>query len=62
MGFFSADNTASTELFEKFKVNKVIYGHLHGKGAAPVYRLNKNGVEYVLSSCDLVDNKLVEVL
>lgn len=51
-----------TELFEKFKVNKVIYGHLHGKGAAPVYRLNKNGVEYVLSSCDLVDNKLVEIL
>ena len=50
-----------TTLFEKYNVNKVVYGHLHGKDAKPYYRINKNGVEYILASCDLVDNKLVEV-
>ena len=50
-----------TELFEEYKVDKVVYGHLHGKGVVPYHRLNLNGTEYVLSSCDLVENKLVEV-
>ena len=51
-----------TKLFEENKVDKVVYGHLHGKGVVPYHRLNINGVEYILSSCDMVDNKLVEVL
>ena len=51
-----------TKLFEEFKVDKVVYGHLHGKGVAVNHRINFNGVEYVLTSCDLVDNKLVEIL
>lgn len=55
------ENSAFTDLFEEFKVDKVVYGHLHGKDAKPFFRINKNGVEYILSSCDLVDNKLVEV-
>ena len=50
-----------TTLFEDSKVDKVVYGHLHGKGVVPYYKLNINGVEYILSSCDQVDNKLVEV-
>ena len=50
-----------TRLFEEYGVDKVVYGHLHGKDAKPYYRVNKNGVEYILASCDLVDNKLVEV-
>lgn len=55
------ENSLFTDLFEEFKVNKVVYGHLHGSDAKPYFRINKNGVEYILSSCDLVDNKLVEV-
>ena len=51
-----------TKLFEENGVDKVVYGHLHGKGVVPYYRLNINGVEYILSSCDMVDNQLVEVL
>lgn len=51
-----------TKLFEDNGVDKVVYGHLHGKGVVPYYRLNINGVEYILSSCDMVDNQLVEVL
>lgn len=56
------ESSLFTELFENNKVDKVVYGHLHGKGVVPYYRLNINGVEYILSSCDMVDNKLVEVL
>ena len=55
------ENSNFTALFEEFKVDKVVYGHLHGKDAKPYYRINKNGIEYILTSCDLVDNKLVEV-
>lgn len=50
-----------TELFEDNGVKKVVYGHLHGKDCKAVNVLNINGVEYILSSCDKVGNKLVEV-
>lgn len=51
-----------TEIFSEFKVDAVVYGHLHGKGirVVPVYYID--GVKYILSSCDLVDNQVVEVL
>ena len=55
------EDSLFTKLFEEFKVDKVVYGHLHGKDSKTYYRLNKNGVEYVLASCDLIENKLVEV-
>ncbi|MBR2322621.1 MAG: metallophosphoesterase [Clostridia bacterium] len=56
------ESSLFTKLFESYGVDKVVYGHLHGKGVVPYRNLSINGVEYVLSSCDLVDNKLVEVL
>ncbi len=55
------EDSLFTVLFEKYAVDKVVYGHLHGSSAGVIYRLNKNGVEYILASCDLVNNKLVEV-
>ena len=51
-----------TSLFEEYKVDKVVYGHLHGKDVKTYLKTNINGVEYMLASCDIVDNKLVEVL
>lgn len=48
-----------TQLFESYGVKKVIYGHLHGKDSRADLKVVKNGVEYYLTSCDLVDNKLV---
>ena len=50
-----------TKLFEEYNVSKVVYGHLHGKDAKAYYQTNINGVTYILSSCDMVDYKLVEV-
>lgn len=45
-----------TNLFEEFKVEKVVYGHLHGKdsfnfGLQGLY----NGIEYKLVSSDYID-------
>lgn len=54
-------STAVTDILEKYNVDYVLYGHLHGKNARVTPRLKKNGVEYILTSCDLVDNKLIEV-
>lgn len=56
------ENSLFTNLFEENKVDKVVYGHLHGKDSKTYFSYNKNGVEYLLASCDLVNNKLIEVL
>ncbi len=56
------ESSLFTEIFEEYKVDKVVYGHLHGKDVRAFLRTSINGVEYVLASCDILDNKLVEVL
>ena len=50
-----------TKIFEKYCVDFVLYGHLHGKGVRVSKRLVKNSISYLLTSCDLIDNQLVEV-
>ena len=55
------EDSLFSKLFEENKVDKVIYGHLHGKDVRADKLVVKNGVEYYLTSCDQVDNKLVEV-
>lgn len=48
-------------LLEKHGVNAVTYGHLHGKNARATPVVYKNGIPYYLTSCDLVNNTLVEI-
>ena len=57
----SLEPTPVTELFTKYKVNSVVYGHLHGNSYAKrmVYI---GGVRYYLTSCDLIDFKLIEIV
>lgn len=50
-----------TSIFEKYGVDCVVYGHLHGKDCRAVKYLEKNGIKYYLTSCDQVDNKLVRL-
>lgn len=52
-----------TKLFEEYNVEKVIYGHLHGKESFKMgLKGIRNGVEYILASCDYTDFKLVKVI
>ncbi len=55
------ENSLFTKLFESFNVDKVVYGHLHGKDVKTYLETSKNGIQYYLTSCDQTQNKLVEV-
>jgi predicted aldo/keto reductase-like oxidoreductase len=50
------------ELFKKYNVDIVVYGHLHSYDKKQKRVFEKDGVTYYLASCDLVGNKLVEIL
>lgn len=54
--------TKFTELLESYEIKTVVYGHLHGKILNTKEVLNLNGVTYYLTSCDMVKNKLIEIL
>ena len=56
------ENTPVTDLFEKFAVDAVVYGHLHGKNCYAKKLVVKNGIKYYLTSCDQVANRIVEIL
>ena len=43
-----------SDLLEKYKVNTVVYGHLHGTAIAGAFRGIKNGIRYELCSCDSI--------
>lgn len=43
-----------TDIFEEYGVEKVIYGHLHGKSLQRVMTGVRKGVEYILTSCDYI--------
>ena len=52
-----------TDIYEEYKVEKVIYGHLHGKEAFKMGLEGiREGVEYKLVSCDYVDFNLVKIM
>ncbi len=54
------EETLFTELFENNGVSKVVFGHIHGATYFP-FKTEKNGVEYIMASCDKVGFKLVKI-
>ncbi len=54
------EDTLFTELFEGYGVQKVVFGHIHGASYFP-YKMEKGGVEYILSSCDKLHFELVKI-
>lgn len=59
--FNSLCKNGYTELFEKYNVSACIYGHIHGDKCRSQRLIEKNGILYYLTSCDQVDNELVEI-
>ena len=47
-------------LFEKHNVDKAVFGHIHGAAYFPL-KMQKNGVEYLLTSCDKAGFSLVKI-
>ncbi len=50
-----------TRLCEKYNVDYVVYGHLHGKHCRVKHELVQNGIKYFLTSCDQVNCELVSI-
>ncbi len=63
---FSRDreNTAFTELFSKYGVKLVVYGHLHGDISydRSYEEIIVGETRYLLTSCDFLDFKLKEII
>lgn len=57
---FARNDSPFSQLIEKYNVDKVVYGHLHGYKNPNLY-YEKNGVEYFLTSCDMTKNQLIEI-
>lgn len=55
------EDTVYTELFEKYGADKVVYGHLHANAGAYPIRFVRGGIEYVLSSCDILGFRLIQI-
>lgn len=54
-------DTLFTDLFKEHGVDKVVFGHIHGQSYFP-FRTVKDGIEYVLTSCDKVGFTLQTIL
>lgn len=55
------DDSDFTALIAKYNANAVVYGHLHGGTSRVCLNVDKKGIPYRLTSCDLVGNKLVKI-
>lgn len=53
------EKSAFSEIIEKYGVDSVVFGHLHGNKVRSDLFFMKNNVKYFLTSCDQTDNKLV---
>lgn len=58
---FKCEDSDMTRLFEEYKVDAVVFGHLHSYDKKQKLVVCKNGIKYYLTSCDIVDNKLIEI-
>lgn len=55
------EETLFTRLFDENRVDKVVFGHLHGAGFFPLW-CERGNIEYYLTSCDKVNFRLVQIL
>lgn len=55
------EDSPFTDLCKEFRVDAVVYGHLHGKNSRVKRAFLKDGINYLLTSCDMIGNKPVKV-
>ncbi|MCM1533775.1 MAG: metallophosphoesterase [Corallococcus sp.] len=56
------DESDFTKQFVLNDVPVVVYGHLHGKDSRANLHFKKFGIDFYLTSCDLVSNRLVRII
>lgn len=57
---FKEEDNEITKLLEEYKVDVVVYGHIHAYCRQNLI-LKKNEVTYYLTSCDIVNNTLIPI-
>lgn len=55
------ENNDILELIDKYKIDVVVYGHLHGEACKKDLEVRINNTKFYLTSCDILDNKLVQI-
>jgi len=55
------EDNGFTELFQRYGVSRVLFGHLHGRSVYSAFQGVRAGVEYHLVSCDALEFSLFEV-
>ncbi|CDI48392.1 metallophosphoesterase [Clostridium tetani] len=50
------------QIFKEYNVKKVVFGHLHGIAKENPFNREIDGVEYILTSCDYLDFKLIKIV
>jgi len=58
----SEEDNEFTKLFDLYKVDKVVFGHIHGKNYSYKLKTSKNNIDYFLTSCDQTLNKLIKIV
>ncbi len=58
---FRREDSEFSKLLKDYKVDAVVFGHLHGYKNA-VLKYFKDDIPYYLTSCDLTGNKIVEIV
>ncbi|MDE6550166.1 MAG: metallophosphoesterase, partial [Clostridia bacterium] len=55
-------DNAITDMIASYNVDAVVYGHLHGSDCRQNLIVDKKGIKYYLTSCDILNNQLIQVL
>lgn len=55
------EDSGFTEIFKEYEVDKVIYGHLHGPSLSRVLNGYRDGIEYIITSCDYLNFKPIKI-
>jgi uncharacterized protein len=56
------EDSGFTEIFKKYGVEKVIYGHIHGPSLKNAFTGNRDGAEFILTSCDYIDFAPIKIM
>lgn len=60
--FAPTEQTAFTELLEKYNVQHCVYGHIHGENHVITFEGEREGINYKLVSCDTQDFRLYQII
>lgn len=58
----SFQESVFTKIFSEYPVEKVIYGHLHGRSLMNIFEGFHEGIEYIMTSCDYIDFDPIRIL